>query len=94
MGGTVSLITTTLGSMLGLGSKKSDSAKQLERERQAREEEQNKREADDRRRAREKVMEARDLEGRRKRSTLSTGAASLLEEPDVAAPSLKNKLGE
>jgi len=71
----------------------------LAAERKAREEEQRQEEAEERRRERDKVMEARDLEKRRKaeaitKSTLGNGAAGLTNSPEVGVSKLKTKLGE
>jgi hypothetical protein len=67
----------------------------LEEERKARKREQARQEADERRRDREKVLEARQLEDKRKsESLLSRGAASLTDDPEVSGKALKTKLGE
>ncbi|XXJ18038.1 hypothetical protein ACR42D_00490 [Desulfovibrio caledoniensis] len=64
-------------------------------EREAREREQARLEEDERRRDRDKVLEARQLEGKRKaESLLSQGATSLKDAPDVSGKALKTKLGE
>jgi hypothetical protein len=64
-------------------------------EREAREREQARLEEDERRRDRDKVLEARQLEGKRKaESLLSQGATSLQDAPDVSGKALKTKLGE
>ena len=98
MGGSASLVasifSTVAGAAMSQSGKKGGSGS-LEKERAAREAEQLRQEADDRKRDRAKVVEARELEEKRKRSSLlSRGAASLVEEPEVAAVGLKNKLGE
>jgi hypothetical protein len=94
MGGSASLITTVFSTVMGMSGKKGGSGS-LDKERAAREAEQEQREAEDRKRDRAKITEARELEEKRKRSSLlAQGAASLVEEPEVAAAKLKNKLGE
>lgn len=96
MGGTEAIILSTIGSIVASTQKKPNSSGNLERERAAREEEQRQREAEDRRRDRAKVVEARQIEEKRKhnRSTLSKGAASLVEELEEDKPKLKQLLGE
>jgi hypothetical protein len=88
------LIGSVLGGLTGLvgADKGSDDMKE---EREAREREQARLEADERRREREKVLEARQLEGKRKaESLLSQGATSLIGVPEVSGQALKTKLGE
>lgn len=104
-GGTAAL--SMVGSVLGMVSNMSkahnrpeapDNSAQLEAQRRAREEEQRKEEAAQRHKDRERVLEAREMDKKRAaakgKTTLSAGAAGLLEEPDVAAAGLKSKLGE
>lgn len=94
MGGAGSLIGSVLGGLTGLvgADKGSDD---LKKEREAREREQARQEADERRRDREKVLEVRQLESRRKsESLLSKGATSLTDDPEVSGRALKTKLGE
>jgi len=98
MGGTQALIVSSIaGSLLGTAKKAkkpSANTQHQEAEKQQRE-----REAKDRRRNREKVLEARNLEKKRNdpvlggKTTLSSGAASLTEDPKVSTATLKNKLG-
>ena len=75
-----------------------DRSKQLEAERKAQEEEQRKKEAAERKRDRDKVVEARSLESKRKlekrSSLLANGSAGLADEAAVAKTQLKTKLGE
>jgi hypothetical protein len=67
----------------------------MKEEREAHEREQARLEADERRRDRDKVLEARQLEGKRKaESLLSQGATSLQGAPEVSGRALKTKLGE
>jgi len=98
MGGSASLVETIFSTVVGTAmnlSGKKDSSSGLEKERAAREAEQQEQEAEDRKRDRAKVIEARELEEKRKRSSLlAQGAASLVEEPEVGGAKLKNKLGE
>jgi hypothetical protein len=64
-------------------------------ERKDREQEQARLEADERRRDRDKVLEARQLEDKRRaESLLSKGATSLKDAPEVSGKALKTKLGE
>ncbi|MGE4421503.1 MAG: hypothetical protein AB7D39_04345 [Pseudodesulfovibrio sp.] len=74
------------------GGSKDDSLKE---ERQAREREQARLEAEERQRDRDKVLEAREVESKRKaESLLSQGATSLTDDPEVSGKALKTKLGE
>ena len=94
MGGSTSLITTVFSTVMGMAAKKGGS-NSLDKERAARAAAQRQEEAEERTRDRAKVTEARELEDKRKRtSLLAQGAASLVEEPETAAAGLKNKLGE
>ncbi|WP_319582598.1 hypothetical protein [uncultured Pseudodesulfovibrio sp.] len=94
MGGTASLIGSVLGGLTGLVGANKDSD-DIRKEREAREREQAMQEADERRRDREKVLEARQMESKRKAtSLLSGGSASLRDAPEVSGKTLKNKLGE
>jgi len=95
VGGSTSLIGSVLGGLTGLigATKKPDHS--MREEREAREREQARQEADERRRDRDKVLEARQLEEKRKaESLLSRGAASLTDAPEVSGKALKTKLGE
>jgi hypothetical protein len=67
----------------------------LKEEREARQREQEREEAEERRRERDKVLEARELESKRRaESLLSRGAAALADSPEVSGKALKTKLGE
>ncbi|MEZ7198666.1 hypothetical protein [Pseudodesulfovibrio karagichevae] len=78
--------------MLGAGDRGDGGLKE---EREAREREQARQEAEERRRDRDKVLEAREVESKRKaESLLSRGATSLVAPPEVSGKTLKTKLGE
>ena len=94
MGGAIPLVSTVFSTVMGLA-QKNDRSDSLAKERAAREAEQLEQEAEDRARDRAKVVEARELEDKRKqKSLLSQGAASLEDDAETTAAKLKTKLGE
>lgn len=97
MGGSGSLIGSVFDGLTQLLSpdRGGDSSDALREEREAREREQEREEAEERSQKREKVLEARQIESRRKSESLLTqGAASLTGAPEVYGKALKTKLGE
>ncbi|OIQ50017.1 hypothetical protein BerOc1_01947 [Pseudodesulfovibrio hydrargyri] len=95
MGGSGSLIGSVFGGLTGLLGADKGPDDSMKEEREAREREQARKEADERRRDRDKVLEARQLEGKRKsESLLSQGATALKDAPEVSGKALKTKLGE
>lgn len=103
MGGAVSLISSVASVFSGFRSvhNKQQQGPDMAAERRKREEQQLRKEAEDRRRDRDKVLEARDMEQRRKitrketfGSTLSNGGAGLKDNAKFNEKQLKNTLGE